>query len=221
LVRSIARAGAVALVGASLVATAVEVQSQAERPDFPPKETPTERTQERISELANELSRIANLHGPDAVTLQVELLTQTIRSGGVARSEVTVAGPSPAAGPTYLEIIVVSGLLFDADSTTATARFNSLWSLVAAPALEKMARFETEPPNLALVLECGVQHLGSQPAARLDPAGPYEREHFRVELTAAHLADLAHKLVTTEEILAGAHVMAGDQEITPRPSTDP
>ena len=188
---------------------------------FPPSVTGPERTQERLRELASEMSRIANLHGPDAVTLQVGLLTQTIRCGGVAQSEVAVLGPSPRAGPSYLEIVVVSGMIFAAETTTLASRFNTLWAEVAAPALAAMERFQTDPPNLALVLECGVQPLDSLGDRRPDPAAPYRRDRFRIELDAAALAELSAKQASTEDLLAGARVLAGERLLTPRPSTEP
>jgi len=200
-----------ALIALAVVAAAAT--SHAEDPETIAGKEVSGTTEQRLKSLAQELARTANEHGPDAVTLQAGLLVQTIRAGAVGPSEVSVVGPSRSAGESYLEVDVVTGLIFDSDSTSPRSRLTTMWNDIVAPALEGSERLETIPPNLELVLVYGTQRFSEQVHHKPDPSEPFDSRRLRVEISEAALGDLVAGAISTDELLARSEVFEGNRTI--------
>jgi hypothetical protein len=178
-------------------------------------------TRERMDALAKELARTAKQYGADAVALQVALLINTIRAGAVAPSEVTVVGPSGSAGPAYLEITIVSGLIFDADTTSPRVRLERIWNEIAAPALGGMETFATTPASIELKFAYSTQRFAEMAGHRADPNEPYQQRHLRVEIPEDVLSDLAVGTASTDEVLTRSRVYDGERLVPSVPSGEP
>lgn len=212
--RPLAAAGLVAILAADARATdpPIPAPGQAVPPhaaggwpteltgdDRKPERTPEQ--QAHLDSVSNELKRIANEHGPDAVVLQSKLLIRSMSAGAVGPTEVRVAGTSAQAGPDHLEIDVETGLYFDEKTTTAESRRDAVWTQVARPVLDEMVSFQIEPSALELVFLYDVQPatFTEDQQAQFDVSGPASHEAFRVRLARAVLEALV-----TDEIAGDA-----------------
>jgi hypothetical protein len=196
-------------------ASAATVESDASKPLAPSGEATTndvpdvagrEATQKRIDSLAKLLARIAEEHGADAVALQSRLLIETIRAGAIGPSEVRVAGPSPREGEDYLEIDVLTGLIFDSDSTDERSRLDHVWQHVAAPALQGMKSFDMKPKSLELVIDYGTQRFADHVEHRADPSEPADMYRVRIAIPEAVLSDLVVAEVAAADALEQCRV---------------
>lgn len=107
-------------------------------------------TQEKLKELAGEVSQTANQYGPDAVNLQIGLLAATIRAGAEGPTEVAVEGVFRAEGEDWLRYRVLTGLVLTGGTENAAARVDRIWRAIAEPALKGLKTLETEPASIQL-----------------------------------------------------------------------
>lgn len=179
--------GAALLAALLLAASPVAASSPEDAPSS------REKTQEKVGSLARQLNAIVEAHGPDSVALQASLLIETLRAGAVAPSEVGVAGADESPFEDFLVFRVLSGIIFDSETTTAEMRLDKVWSTVAVPALDKMESFDFRPGSLELVLGYGVQPFSKAYDFEVDPTLPYELKQQKLRIERSDL----------EEVLAG------------------
>jgi len=172
-----------------------------------------ETTERRVHSLAKELAATAKRHGPDSVSLQAGLLVHALQAGSVGACEVTVVGASPNAGASFLEVDITTGLIFDTDATTQRGQIAHVWRSIAAPTLEQMKSFETDPRGLELVFQWGVQSFSQLAEHKADPRAPFEVRMVRVAIPEAALADLAVGSIGVEKLLEHATVHDGTAPI--------
>jgi hypothetical protein len=98
-------------------------------------------TQEKLKELAGEVSQTANQYGPDAAT---------IRAGAEGPTEVAVEGVFRAEGEDWLRYRVLTGLVLTGGTENAAARVDRIWRAIAEPALKGLKTLETEPASIQL-----------------------------------------------------------------------
>jgi len=172
-------------------------------------------TQEKLGKLAKELSQVANAHGPDAVALQVGLLVRAMQAGAVDATEVRVVGPSPEAGETFLRIELLSGLIFDAKTSTPTGRARTLWRDVAAPAIDGLESYATTPPNLELVIDYGLQDFELLSDRKPDPTERYDHRRMRFEVPEDVVHDCVAGAQAAADALGSSRVFDADRRIEP------
>jgi hypothetical protein len=212
---SVPRGNANRLVGCFALAACLLVPARPSRAGFTQEElerNPPDRretTDRRVHSLTTELAAIAKRHGPDSVALQAGLLVNALHSGAVGACEVTVVGASPQAGPSFLEIDVATGLIFDTDTSTPASRTAHVWRTIAAPTLKGMKSFETTPPGLELVFQYGVQRFADSPEHKADARGASEPHSVRVAIPEAALADLLAGSLDVDALLDRASVRDG------------
>ena len=180
-----------------------------------PGRTPEQ--QAALDAVTNELKRIAETWGPDAVVLQSKLLIRAMQAGALGATEVKVAGASPVAGPEHLEIDVDTGLFFDGRTSTGQTRSDRVWTEVALPVLDEMKSFRIEPAGLELVLLYNVKDL--EPGTVLDATAPSRHEGVRVTLAKATLADMAEDRLAGEAVRGKAAFRDGG--VLPAAATAP
>lgn len=168
-----------------------------------------ETTERRVHSLASELAATAKRHGVDSVSLQAGLLLHALQAGAIGACEVTVVGASPQAGPKFLEVDVVTGLIFDTEASSRRTQIAHLWRSIAAPSLEAMKSFETEPRGLELVFVYGLQRFAESLENKADPRAPSESRVIRVVIPEAALADLVAGSIEVEALLNRATVLDG------------
>lgn len=176
-----------------------------------------ESTEHRIHSLASELAATAKRHGNDSVSLQAGLLLHALAAGAVGACEVTVVGESRQAGSAFLEVDVVTGLIFDSEASTQQTQFGHLWRTIAAPTLKGMKSFETKPRGLELVFLYGTQRFSELAENKADPRAPAETRAFRIAIPEQALADLLVGAIDIEALLDRATVLDGTRAI---PSSD-
>jgi len=196
-----------ALVAPGFAATASEPDAPAQDdaalpPEATPETTPgAESTKRRLHSIARELNATAKRHGPDSVTLQVGLLVHTLNAGAIGASEVTVVGESSRAGPSYLELDVLTGIIFDVEGSTSSSQLAHLWKQIAVPALEGMDSFKFEPSGVEIVFFYGLQRFAEILGHKADPEAPAEARAVRIAIPEDVLADLAAGAAEAEDVL--------------------
>lgn len=176
---------------------------------------------EQIQALAKSLADTADRYGNDAVALQAALLIETIASGAVGASEVTVVGPSQRAGASFLHMRVVSGHIFDSEASTPQTRLASLWERVALPALARLETLEMHPRGLHLQFAYGVQSFSDGPGGHPDPQAPYESRTMSVLVPPEALDDLVHHVVVPSALLERCSVDSVEEAfVEPPPTSD-
>lgn len=183
--------------------------------DKKPGRTPEQ--QAHLDAVTGELKRLANESGPDSVVLQAKLLVRSMGAGAVGPTEVRVAGQSGKAGPGFLEIDITTGLYFDAKTTTAESRRESVWKDVALPVLDEMVSFKIEPSGLEMVFLFDVQDFAAGEAPAGDPTEPSTPEAFRVELDKAVLEDLVADRLAGDAVRSRVHF----HDVGPPPGSEP
>ena len=177
----------------------------------PTPDAAAEATRAKLEALAEELAETAQRYGPDAVALQALLLVETIRAGALGPSEVTVVGPSPVQGEDYLELRVLTGLLFDRDGSDQLSRAAEVLGLVAEPVLARMESFEFFPRGLELVFVYGIQDFDEDPHGKADPSLPFEERTLRMTIPSHMLAELSGGELGAAELLRRARLREGTQ----------
>lgn len=157
--------------------------------------------------LARELQVVAERNGPGAVALQAALLIGTIRAGALGPSEVKVVGESPRQGAEFLEIDVLTGLVFDADTTDAAHSADRIWVELAAPVLDKLETLAIEPAGLELVFEYGAQRFSTHPENKADLSTPQEVHSVRFVIPAKTLDDLVSDRISIDQLHTAATVV--------------
>jgi len=188
-------------------------EKQLEEAESDRKET----TERRVHSLASELAATAKRHGTDSVSLQAGLLLHALQAGAVGACEVTVVGASPNAGPSFLEVDVITGLIFDTEASTQSTQIAHVWHAIAAPTLKGMKSFETDPRGLELVFQYGVQRFSELIEHKADPSAPSEARTVRVTIPETALAELAAGSIDVEKLLERSSVNDGSAAI---PTTD-
>ena len=178
-----------------------------------PVEQRREATERRVHAVAAELAKTAKQYGPDSVSLQASLLVHSMSAGAIGACEVTVVGASPSAGPSFLELDVDTGLVFDTGATTERGRMAHLWREIALPALLGMKSFQTEPPGLELVFEYGLQSYTDQIENKPDMSAPIDGKILRVTIPEAVLSDLAVGAIEADAVLSRSTVHDEVREI--------
>ena len=159
-----------------------------------------EAVQDQISGLVEELRTLAESYGPDVVLLQAALLLETIRAGAIAASEVSVEGVSALPAGDHLRIRVLTGQIFDRAASTPRSRLEHMWNRVAAPALDRMERFDFRPASLELVLGFGLQDFAATIDGRADPTLQYPMREVHLRLDAADLALVASRSMDSGDL---------------------
>ncbi len=149
-----------------------------------------EQSRERMEALAEELHRIADEFGPDAVVLQTKLLVKSLAAGALGPTEVKVVGPTTYDGRSYLLIAVATGILFDEAEGSPESRADYLWRRIAAPVLDGMGSFNMDPGGLQLELGFGVQDMAGLGLKRLDASEPSAPATVTMNFDARSLSQL-------------------------------
>jgi hypothetical protein len=136
-----------------------------------------------------------------------------MQAGAFGACEVTVVGASPQAGPSFLELDVDTGLIFDPDATTERGRMAHLWREIALPTLLGMKSFQTEPGGLELVFEYGLQRFNEQAENKPDMSAPIDGKVLRVAIPEAVLSDLAVGAIEADAVLSRSTVHDGAREV--------
>jgi hypothetical protein len=174
--------------------------------DQKPKRSPEQEA--NLRSVAQELKRLANEHGPDSVVLQSKFLVRSMSAGAVGPTEVRVAGPSPVAGDSHLEIDVTTGIYFDEKTTTEESRREAIWKDIALPVLDEMSSFKIDPAGLDLVFLFDVQKISAERG--FDPTEEHRPEGFRVTLAAPLLAELVSNEVAGDAVRAKVELKPSD-----------
>jgi len=145
----------------------------------------------KMNEVARELRRIADQYGPDSVALQAKFLLRSTTEGARGPVEVKVAGPSEHLGAEYLEIVVDTGLFFDAAQGTLQDRADQVWARLAAPALEEMTSFDLKPAGLELVFLYRVEYSPLPASGQVEGAPAAHAEQLMIALDRALLNSVA------------------------------
>jgi hypothetical protein len=159
----------------------------------------SEASEKRMQELAEELRRIADEHGPDAVVLLTKLLIHAGTAGAVGPTEVRVLGPS-AAAPELLALEVDSGLFFDPRRADADNRHDKLWQTLIGKSLTEMQSFQISPAGLELTVRYSVQTLDRADGTTIDPTEPAETEVLVFRLDDALLRRIEAERPSVEEL---------------------
>jgi hypothetical protein len=173
-----------------------------------------ETTERRVHSLASELAATAKRYGNDSVSLQAGLLLHALQAGAVGACEVTVVGTSPHAGPSFLEVDIVTGLIFD-EPSKRPKQIAHLWQAIAAPTLKGMKSFDIVPAGLELVFEYGVQRFAELAENKADPRAPLEPHVIRVAIPEAALAELVAGSIDAEALLDRSTVHDGVVAVPP------
>jgi len=155
----------------------------------------------RVEELAAELADTANSYGPDALTVQVLLLMESMKAGALAPSEVEVVGPSPDLGPGHLRIRVDTGIIFEAGAVAVEDSDRRVWDTVARPVLARLESARFEPAGLELLLVYGLQDSG-RTSGDLDPTEPFTPRSFALGFTAFVLDELIAGRLAPDDLFA-------------------
>lgn len=121
-----------------------------------PAESPTQTTEGILGtpgaprEVVDLLRDTGKQYGPDAVSLQVQLLHYALQAGSILPAGVRIRGVEERDAHRYLVFLVDTGIVFNSRESTQQTRMDRIWSDIVIPTIGRLTACNIQADGITL-----------------------------------------------------------------------